>query len=73
MTMRDEDDEPFELPDWPERNHRQSLDELARRGWLSACEAVAILEDRPWREMAADAAIARLAELVALAVPPEVA
>jgi len=30
------------------RNHYQSLDRLAQRGGLSACEALAILEDRPW-------------------------
>lgn len=31
-----------------QRNHWQSLDRLAERGGLSACEALAILEDRPW-------------------------
>jgi hypothetical protein len=34
-----------------ERNHDQSLKTLARRCGLSACEAVAILEDREWRAM----------------------
>lgn len=32
-------------------NHDQDLEVLRRRGGLSACEAIAILEDRPWRSM----------------------
>lgn len=32
-----------------QRNHWQSLDTLASRGGLSACEALAVIEDRPWR------------------------
>ncbi len=32
-------------------NHSQSLEQLAARGGISSCEAVAILEDRPWRQM----------------------
>lgn len=32
-------------------NHYQSLDKLASRGGLSACEALAILEDRRWHAM----------------------
>ncbi|CCJ07038.1 Hypothetical protein BN69_1587 [Methylocystis sp. SC2] len=32
-------------------NHGQSLAQPRSRGGLSACEAVAILEDRPWRRM----------------------
>lgn len=35
-----------------ERNHYQSLRTLHSRGGLSPCEAVAVLEDRPWRRMA---------------------
>jgi len=31
-----------------QRNHWQSLERLAQRGGLSACEALAILEDREW-------------------------
>jgi hypothetical protein len=31
-----------------ERNHYQSLQTLARRGGLSWCEALAIIEDRDW-------------------------
>lgn len=34
-----------------DRNHSQTLDGLNRRGGLSACEALAVLEDRPWRRM----------------------
>lgn len=33
------------------RNHDQSLATLASRGGLSACEALAVLEDRAWRQM----------------------
>jgi len=49
------------------RNHGgQSLDVLAERGGLSACEAVAVLSDRPWRRMDAAAALNELAKLAAL-------
>lgn len=41
--------EPHE--DQARKNHNQSLRELASRGGLSACEALAVLEDRPWRRM----------------------
>jgi hypothetical protein len=37
-------------------NHGQSLAVLARRGGLSWCEALAVLEDRPWRKMHAHVA-----------------
>ena len=47
-----------------ERNHDQSLETLARRGGLSPCEAVAILEDRPWTAMDATEAKRRMVELV---------
>lgn len=33
------------------KNHGQSLERLAQRHGLSFCEAVAIIEDRPWRRM----------------------
>ena len=46
-----------------QRNHDQDVAELARRSGLSACEAVAVLEDRPWRSMNAGEAHARLKEL----------
>ncbi|MGE0853325.1 MAG: hypothetical protein AB7O44_27560 [Hyphomicrobiaceae bacterium] len=32
-------------------NHGQSLEMLASRGGLSTCEALAVIEDRPWRVM----------------------
>lgn len=31
-----------------QRNHGQSLKRLAERGGLSACEALAVAEGRPW-------------------------
>jgi hypothetical protein len=43
-----------------QKNHHQSLAELASRGGLSACEAVAVLQDRPWRKMLIGDAYARL-------------
>lgn len=46
------------------RNHGQSLDTLARRGGLAPSEMVAVLEDRKWRSMMFDAAVARLDALV---------
>lgn len=48
-------------------NHGQTLEGLARRGGLSACEAVAILEDRPWRPMCQAEAFKQLAVHVARA------
>lgn len=48
------------------KNHAgQDLVRLAERFGLSHCEAVAIIEDRPWHRMDLQAAIDRLAELVA--------
>lgn len=44
-------------------NHGQSLDALKRRGGLSLCEAVAILEDRPWSQMQPGTPRARIREL----------
>jgi len=46
------------------RNHVQSLNRLAERGGLSACEAVAILEDRDWRKMTEAEAVERLNEIL---------
>ena len=48
-----------------QRNHSQSLQRLAERGGLSACEACAVLEDRPWRAMTLQASYTKLAEHVA--------
>lgn len=42
-------------------NHGQSLARLVARGGLSACEALAIIEDRKWRRMAAAEAHTALA------------
>lgn len=47
-----------------ERNHYQSLRRLAERGGLSPAEMVAVLEDRPWRNMDPAAAVARLNEII---------
>lgn len=44
-------------------NHYQSLERLADRGGLSACEMVAVLEDRPWTAMPTVEAYRRLNEL----------
>lgn len=43
-----------------EANHWQSLERLAERGGLSACEAIAILEDRKWRHMGSKEEDARM-------------
>jgi hypothetical protein len=48
-------------------NHSQTLDRLAQRGGLSRCEAVAVLEDRPWRKMDQIEAERRLANIIAAA------
>lgn len=46
------------------KNHGQTLERLRERHGLSPCEAVAILEDRPWRKMAPADSIARLYEII---------
>ncbi len=47
------------------RNHGgQSLATLKRRGGLGVCEAVAILEDRPWHKMDETEALERLGEII---------
>jgi hypothetical protein len=38
----------------------QSLERLRQRGGLSACEALAILDDRPWHAIDADDAFEEL-------------
>ena len=48
------------------RNHGgQDLAELARRGGLDPAEAIAVLEDRPWRGLPREEAERRIEELVA--------
>ncbi len=51
-------DDPFVFPWWFEwlesraqKNHSQSLSRLRERGGLGYCEALAVLENRPWRAM----------------------
>lgn len=54
------------LEPWEPRavtNHCQTLEQLARRGGLGACEMVAVLENREWRKMS-DGGVARLKELI---------
>lgn len=48
-----------------QHNHSQTVSRLAERGGLSACEAVAVLQDRDYRRMTDQSAYATLAELVA--------
>lgn len=50
-------------------NHDQTLNRLAERGGLSACEAVCILEDRRWANMPIEQAYRRLNELVRTFTP----
>lgn len=51
-------------------NHSQSLKRLAERGGLSACEALAILDNRRWGRMSRPAAMAELSRRVAAFAPP---
>lgn len=46
--------------EWAQRNHDQDLETLNRRGGLSACEAIAIIERRPWHRMAWELALAKI-------------
>ena len=46
-----------------ERNHNQSLQRLRERGGLSASEMLAVMEDRPWRQMPERQAYRRLMEI----------
>lgn len=46
------------------RNHSQTPQQLHNRGGLSSCEAVAVLEDRPWSPMDEVVAQDRLMEIV---------
>jgi hypothetical protein len=47
-----------------ERSHHQTLEELKKRGGLTVCEAVAILEDRAWHRMDAAEALYKLTEII---------
>lgn len=46
------------------RNHHRSLASLAERGGLTPCEALAVIEGRPWERMAFTDARRRLADYV---------
>ena len=47
------------------KNHKRTIEQLARQQCgLRASEAVAVLEDRPWRRMPVEEAYDRLAEIV---------
>lgn len=46
--------------EWAQRNHDQSLATLNRRGGLSACEALAIIEKRYWHKMDWELALAQI-------------
>lgn len=45
-------------------NHGQTVERLYERGGVSACEAVAILLNRPWRRMPIESAYRQLGALV---------
>jgi hypothetical protein len=45
-------------------NHSQTLERLAERGGLSACEALAVIEDRPYSTIPEPAAHIRLLDLI---------
>lgn len=47
-----------------EKNHYQSLRQLDHRCGLAPCEAVAVIEDRSYRQMPPELAYRRLIELV---------
>jgi hypothetical protein len=52
-----------------QRNHSQSLETLASRGGLSACEALAVIEDRSYRRIPMAEANEQLARLVLASFP----
>lgn len=61
-----------------QKNHSQTLKRLAERGGLSPCEALAILDDRPWKRMPNTQACVELSERIiawnrraALTINPE--
>lgn len=47
------------------KNHGQSLETLAQRGGLSWCEALALMEDRPWCRMDNDEAKRKVHQIIA--------
>lgn len=50
---------------WAQKNHTQSLAELAGRGGLGICELIAILDHRAWRKDLTTHAWWRLWEIIA--------
>jgi hypothetical protein len=48
------------------KNHDQSLKTLASRQGLSACEMLAVLEDRPWKSIELVESYRKLDALIAL-------
>ena len=46
-------------------NHQQSLERIAQRGGFSRCEAIAVIEDRPWTSIPVEQADKQLKEMVA--------
>lgn len=58
--------------EWARHNHDQSLATLNRRGGLSPCEALAIIERRPWHRMDDAQAVRKLLDYAsdAAAEPP---
>lgn len=54
----------WEHREWADRNHRQSIAELSDRGGLSACEAIAVIEERRWAPLHPAAAHRLLYEAV---------
>jgi hypothetical protein len=60
---------PWELIEQHEaqalKNHKRTIEQLTQQQCgLRACEAVAVLEDRPWRRMPVEEAYDRLAQIV---------
>lgn len=49
--------------EWAQKNHSQSLEELARRGGLDPTEVVANVEKRAWRNMGMAEAVRRILPL----------
>ncbi|MCK5581903.1 MAG: hypothetical protein KAJ18_11595 [Candidatus Omnitrophica bacterium] len=43
--------------EWANRNHGQTLKQLAGRGGLSPCEAIAVMDKRKWMPMPDKAAL----------------
>lgn len=68
IKVREQDYIPYAVIEPHERqaesNHYQSLETLERRGGLSYCEALAVLEDRPWSRVEQNMAKQRVFEIV---------